>query len=361
MKIQHLAIIFIIIILPISMVISYYVNAQIKTIQQQELYDSKLVTATYDSVRSFQLNTINNMYSSVSDSKIRDIEAGISSFFNSLGTELGATGYNREDLSSFIPAILYTMYDGYYIYGITYVQMVCATDADTNAAIALRSQLLLMGTPFEEFKDDDLLIAQNGYNAIDIADRYGKSAESASASFLKWADSLSDNAPIVVMSHVPLHANRHDNYGGLIWFEALSKVAEKHDIIFLWGHNHTIEEKAKDYTDREDTKLLDRFFYLLTPADMLTPGDHIDIQGDVQTGVVSKTINFTYANAGYIKLGYGTVITFSDSQSSGIYDQVTFHRYGIDSISTETEIGFTGKKNPYTYALTVVQKGKRAR
>ena len=251
--------------------------------------------------------------------------------------------------------------DGYYIYGITYVQMVCATDADTNAAIALRSQRLLMGTAFEEFKDDDILIAQNGYNAIDIADRFGKSAESASASFLEWANSLSDNAPIVVMSHVPLHANRHDNYGGLIWFEALSKVAEKHDIIFLWGHNHTIEEKAKDYTDREDAKLMDRFFYLLTPADMLTPGDHIDIQGDAQTGVVSKRINFTYANAGYIKLGYGTVITFSDSHSSGSYDQVTFHRYGIDSISAETEIGFTGKKNPYTYSLTIAQKNNRVR
>ena len=117
MKIQHLAVIFIIIILPISMVISYYVNVQIDTIAKQELYDAKLVTATYDSIRSFQLNTINNKYSSVSDSKIRDIEAGITSFFNSLGTELGATGYSREDLTTFIPAIVYTMYDGYYTYG----------------------------------------------------------------------------------------------------------------------------------------------------------------------------------------------------------------------------------------------------
>ena len=117
MKIQHLAIIFIMIILPISMVISYYVNAQIQTINQQELYDAKLVTATYDSVKSFQLNTINNKYSAVSDSKMRDIEAGISSFFNSLGTELGATGYNRIDLNSYIPAIVYSMYDGYYVYG----------------------------------------------------------------------------------------------------------------------------------------------------------------------------------------------------------------------------------------------------
>ena len=117
MKIQHLAIIFIIIILPISMVLSYYIGTQIDSIKVQKTYSSKLLTATYDAIKSFQLNTINNKYSSISDSKIRDIEASISTFYNSLGTELGATGYSEEDLQQFIPAILYTMYDGYYIYG----------------------------------------------------------------------------------------------------------------------------------------------------------------------------------------------------------------------------------------------------
>ncbi|NLC88060.1 MAG: hypothetical protein GX682_04725 [Clostridiaceae bacterium] len=117
MKIQHLAIVFIIIMLPISMVITYYIQTQIDTINLQGTYNSKLQTATYDAIKSFQLNTINNKYSTISDSKIRDIEASISTFYNSLGTELGATGYNEESLRQFIPAILYTMYDGYYIYG----------------------------------------------------------------------------------------------------------------------------------------------------------------------------------------------------------------------------------------------------
>lgn len=128
MKIQHLSVVFIIIILPISMVISYYLNAQIKTISLQEMYDSKLVTATYDSVRSFQLNTLNNKFATVSDSKIRDIEAGISSFYNSLGTELGGTGYDTNDLKNFIPAILYSMYDGYYLYGKYYDPGIKNTD-----------------------------------------------------------------------------------------------------------------------------------------------------------------------------------------------------------------------------------------
>lgn len=117
MKIQYLAIIFVIIILPISIVISSYIQAQIETISLQTQYNIKLQTATSDAIKSFQLNTINNKYSTVSDSKIRDIEASISTFYNSLGTELGASGYSKDALKEYIPAILYTMYDGYYIYG----------------------------------------------------------------------------------------------------------------------------------------------------------------------------------------------------------------------------------------------------
>lgn len=117
MKLQHLAIIFVIIMLPISMVISSYIQTQIDTISLQSQYSTKLQTATYDAIRAFQLNTLNNKYSTVSDSKIRDIEASVSTFYNSLGVELGASGYDEESLEQFIPAIVYTMYDGYYIYG----------------------------------------------------------------------------------------------------------------------------------------------------------------------------------------------------------------------------------------------------
>ena len=117
MKLQHLAIIFIIIILPISLVVGEYIQAQIDTIYMQTQYSKKLQDATYDAMKAFQLNTINNKYSSISDSKIRDIEASINTFYNSLGTAMGASGYDKDTLKEYIPAIVYTMYDGYYIYG----------------------------------------------------------------------------------------------------------------------------------------------------------------------------------------------------------------------------------------------------
>jgi predicted PurR-regulated permease PerM len=117
MKLQHLAIIFVIIILPITMVVSSYIQTQIDTITLQTSYSAKLQTATYDAIKAFQLNTINNKYSSVSDSKISDIEATISAFYDSLASSMGASGYDEDTLKQFIPAMLYTMYDGYYIYG----------------------------------------------------------------------------------------------------------------------------------------------------------------------------------------------------------------------------------------------------
>lgn len=241
--------------------------------------------------------------------------------------------------------------DGYYVYGISFVQVASAKDEDTSAAISLHDSLLKSGENFSAFEDDDnILLEKSGYSGIDVADRYGKSAESASASFLKWVESLNDNAPIVVMSHMPLHYNRGDNLGGQIWYEALSKAAQTHDILFLWGHNHTIEERAADYTDRSDTKLADRFKYLLTPSDFLTPGDTIQIQTATKGESVPVRLNFSYANAGYIKLGYGTMITFNGNSFS--YETMTIHRFAADSVDEETEIGFTGKPNPYTIQLS---------
>lgn len=117
MKLQHLAIIFIIIILPISLVIGEYIQSQIDTIYLQTSYSKKLQDATHDAIKAFQLNTVNNKYSSISDSKIRDIEASVATFYNSLGTSMGASGYDQDTLKEYIPAMLYTMYDGYYIYG----------------------------------------------------------------------------------------------------------------------------------------------------------------------------------------------------------------------------------------------------
>lgn len=117
MKFQYLAVIFIIIILPITLVLSFYVQTQNDIMNRQNMYRAKLSDATYDAVKAFQINTTNSYYSSVSDSKIRDIEAAVNAFYNSLTTNLN---YKKEELQAYVPAIVYTLYDGYYIYGKRY-------------------------------------------------------------------------------------------------------------------------------------------------------------------------------------------------------------------------------------------------
>ena len=60
MKLQSLAVIFIIIIMPITMVLSEYINNKIKTQETELLYDTRLLNCTFDAIKAYQLNMINN-------------------------------------------------------------------------------------------------------------------------------------------------------------------------------------------------------------------------------------------------------------------------------------------------------------
>lgn len=91
-------------------------GTQVKTLSLQTSYDSKLNNATYDALKAFQLNTLDSSTSDLSNSKIRDIEASVNSFFYSVANNFNMAGYNQDVLKEYVPALVYTMYDGYYIY-----------------------------------------------------------------------------------------------------------------------------------------------------------------------------------------------------------------------------------------------------
>ena len=119
-KLQHLAIAFAVIIIPISLLLGYYVRSEIDTLKLQSTYDEKLINATYDAIKSYQINTEKNQYSVLERSERRDVEAAISTFVNSLAIGLGVSGYGENAIKPYIPAILFTLYDGYFIYAPTY-------------------------------------------------------------------------------------------------------------------------------------------------------------------------------------------------------------------------------------------------
>lgn len=121
MKLQGFSIIFGLIMLPIILVLSYYLQLQVKTITLQSAYDSKLLDATYDAVQAFEINTANEDLSSVADSLRSIIEASNNIFFNTLATNMGLSNASKSRMQAYVPAILYTLYDGYYIYSPTEV------------------------------------------------------------------------------------------------------------------------------------------------------------------------------------------------------------------------------------------------
>ena len=116
MKLESLTVIFLVIIIPISIVLSEYVNTRIKTEKLEIEYNTKLLNATYDAIKSFQLNTVNNNTGDDANSKINDLEGAANTFYTSLATNFNYTGYKSEVMEEYVPAIAFTLYDGYYIY-----------------------------------------------------------------------------------------------------------------------------------------------------------------------------------------------------------------------------------------------------
>lgn len=129
MKLQNMTVIFIIIMIPIILVVSYYIGLQINTITMQKNYTVKLQTAAKDSIQALEINTVewNSASSNLADSKRRDVLAAINTFTTSLANGMGIGGAGKGRIQAYIPAIVYTMYDGYYIYSASLMK-----DQDTD-------------------------------------------------------------------------------------------------------------------------------------------------------------------------------------------------------------------------------------
>lgn len=130
MKLQNMTVIFIIIMIPIIVVVSYYIGLQINTITMQKDYTVKLQTAAKDSIQALEINTVewNSASSNLADSKRRDVLAAINTFTTSLANSMGIGGAGKGRIQTYIPAIAYTMYDGYYIYSASLMK-----NQDTNS------------------------------------------------------------------------------------------------------------------------------------------------------------------------------------------------------------------------------------
>lgn len=172
MRIQHLAVIFVIIILPISMVVSLYTGNLIKVANTEAAYNKILANSTYDAVRAYQMNTLDNTYADEDTSKIRDVNASVNSFFNSLATGMQLGGYGKDELQDYVPALIFTLYDGFYTYtpyenigSNTYVKLKTKKNAEAGYnSTSLGEQTGDQSTGGLEIKGDDANTRLNYYN-----------------------------------------------------------------------------------------------------------------------------------------------------------------------------------------------------
>ncbi len=115
MKLPNLAIIFIVIILPLSVVLSTYMQLQLEVLNTKNEYSTKLLDAAYDGILSFELNSL-SIDNAAGQSVKSYVSNAVSAFFTSMAMNMGSSGASKINLQSYVPAILFTTYDGYYIY-----------------------------------------------------------------------------------------------------------------------------------------------------------------------------------------------------------------------------------------------------
>ena len=115
MRYQTFAVIFIAIILPISMVLSFYIQMQSDIIALESKYESKLNNATYAAVSAYQMNSLNTQRVA-GESILNYVEASVNTFHTTLATSMLQSNASKNLFRPYIPAILFTTYDGYYIY-----------------------------------------------------------------------------------------------------------------------------------------------------------------------------------------------------------------------------------------------------
>lgn len=122
-------------------------------------------------------------------------------------------------------------------------------------------------------------------------------AANATEVFTQWVNELpdEDHRAIIIMSHMPLHYRRGDNYGATAWVNAINEAAATKDIIFLWGHNHTNWSSTNDAP-----------YAYVAPGGTITPqssGSKAGPGGGGSGGSTGDpvTIQFTYMNAGFLK------------------------------------------------------------
>lgn len=115
MKLQHFAVIFVIIVLPISFLLSMFMQSKIDEINLKAEYDSRISDATYDGIKAFELNTNNENEKLTINQKEKEVKYAIETFYKTLANKFSYNGLDSNSLKDYTPALLFNLYDGFFI------------------------------------------------------------------------------------------------------------------------------------------------------------------------------------------------------------------------------------------------------
>ena len=171
MKLQYLIIVFIIIAIPMIVLLTYYMSLQKQTLDMQTAYDLKLISSVKQAIEAFEVNTVewDRGYSRYADTKRKDILASINTFTTSFANNLNMSGINRESILTYVPAVMYNLYDGFYIYTPTNVPVTKNNNKGIQlfrnrnyTNVATTDMITIGGTSGEKLPNNLLYDAESG-------------------------------------------------------------------------------------------------------------------------------------------------------------------------------------------------------
>ena len=280
MKIQYLAVIFIIITMPIVIVFSEFVNTQMEMVKTEQSFDSKLFDSTHDSIEAFQINTINSMYYTP-ESRVSNIEAAVNTFFNSLVTSFQYEGNLSTVMKEYVPAVVFTMYDGYYIYSPFSNTL---TNVDTTTIDESYNKSVLSGLkPYVSYscrylyngKEYIINYSMDNYIYVDIFDEENQKHEAQSGYLLSGVEKQGNNY----------------KYDGILFEKANNERLRETISVKDDNDSNRIVKKEYYYVTLDGTKYYNKIFnnnsaylyykeaYEFTTW-LLDTGSKVDIDGD---------------------------------------------------------------------------------
>ena len=323
MKYQNFAIIFVIIVLPLSMVLSYYIQNQTDTLVLQTTYQTKLNDSTYDAIAAYQINSLNTQR--VAGESIKSyVLASVNTFFTTLATNFGMSSASKTKLQNYVPAILFTTYDGYYIYSPTKMPQV-AINIEDGVTVTTKEKDVVYA---EKNSNEDKYRVDNS-----TATQISKSKSSnLPGGFTIDSNDAKIEYNYMVKPFVYYSAQYTSNNYNVIASYTLDNY------VTVYGQNQNIVDSPELPNDTNKT-IFTKSGYLIDPEKIQVDGDILvkflarDKNENKATSLskadVTKYADIDERNRNSSSPQYNNVRYFSvDAQSTEAYNYINYYEYG---------------------------------